>query len=276
MLPDLRQIHRGSAGRMLDLPGGGDFAISDPSSSSSFALPPESMDASLRDMLAPLVAESLRAHGRLAPPRSLELSGVFAAVSAVSSGVTTGCTQSDSHFVSAIQCLAQRGFRRCSVVVDKLGVSIGCMEELDAGHCAEQVDFQWSSICDVQDPRLKPGLQGCAVTLGIREPTRLFEGPRGALALVLRLPNRESARSLADASLAFKAYEAQTVLWHACTASSLVASTQLLLDECGCAFWSTPDSAGCAVEAAKVHMEPFVYVEHGAPPETTCCNMCWC
>lgn len=252
-----------------------DFTDFDPSSCSDFALP--EADASLCDLLAPLVAESLGAYGRVAPPSPLEVGGAFAAISAVPSA---SAIQGGSHFVSALRSLAQCGFRRCSLVVDKLGLSICCLEELDLGHSAEQVDFPWSSVSDVQDPRLKPGLQGCAVTVGIREPSRLFEGPCGALALVVRLPDRESAQRLADATLAFKAYEAQTMLWNVCghgvSTESLSSLTTLLLDERGCAFWSVADDNKRGVEAAKVHTEPFVYMEQGAPPETTCCNICWC
>lgn len=247
-------------------------------SSASLALSPEP-DASLRDLLAPLVAESLRAHGRLAPPSPLELDGAFAAISAVPSATSDRHFHNASHFASALRSLAQCGFRRCSLVVDKLGLSIRCLEELDLGHDSEQVDFPWSAISDVQDPRLKQGLQGCAVTLGIREPTRLLEGPCGALALVIRLPDRDSARKLADAALAFKAYEAQTILWNVRGRSRSAAvssvSATLLLDECGFAFWSLGSDDKCGVEVAKVH-EPFIYVEQGAPAETTCCNICWC
>merc|ERR1711972_614607 len=151
------------------------------------------------------------------------------------------------------------------------------------GYQAEQFDFPWSSICDIQDPMPRAGLQGCAVTVGIREPSRLFEGPCGGLALVLRLPNKESARRLADAGLAFKAYEAQTALWNACNLATvqgtvaLAGFARLLLDEHGFAFWSAAeDHCSAQPQARKALHEPFVYVEQGPAQETPCCNLCWC
>jgi len=254
--------------------GHGNLVSSAPSN--ALAPPPES-DASLQELLAPLVAECLHDRKRIAPPNALELDGAFAAISAI--GDLCG-SNGGSYFASALRSLAQHGFRRCSLVVDKLGLSIRCLEELSLGCEAEQVDFSWSSISDVQDPHQKAGLQGCAVTVGIREPVRLFEGPCGGLALVLRVRNRESARRLADAALAFKAYEAQTTLWN-CVGNkgqaSLIGLTKLLLDDHGCAVWSLPDNQSSSVsQVPKVFAEPCVYMEQGSTSQTPCCNLCWC
>lgn len=244
--------------------------------SNSLAPPPES-DASLQELLAPLVAECLHDRQRMGPPDALELDGAFAAISAI--GDLRG-SNSGSYFTAAIRSLAKHGFRRCTLVVDKLGLSIRCLEELPLGCRAEQVDFSWSSISDVQDPHQKAGLQGCAVTLGIREPARLLESSCGGLALVLRLQNRESARRLADAALAFKAYEAQTALWTCVgnkSKAALMELTKLLLDEHGCAVWSLPDSqSNSLLQAPQVLAEPYVYMEQGPDSQTPCCNLCWC
>lgn len=246
--------------------------------------PPPEIDASLQDLLAPLVAERVHDFGRLAPPNSLEVEHVFAAISAVSTPAdsSNGIYGPGSHFASACRSLARHGFRRCRLVVDKLGVSIHCAAEPQLGQEAEQVDFPWSSISDVQDPRAKAGLQGCAVTLGVREPTRLFEAPSAALALVLRLPDRVTARRLADAALAFKAYEAQTALWNACGglgahSAAFGKFAKLLLDERGSAFWSLsgPEEAEY-LEAAKTHVEPLGPVVEASAPESSCCHLCWC
>mmetsp|Transcript_153905 Transcript_153905/g.271737 ORF Transcript_153905/g.271737 Transcript_153905/m.271737 type:complete len:382 (+) Transcript_153905:101-1246(+) len=247
--------------------------------------PPPEIDASLQDLLAPLVAERVHDLGQIAPPSSLEVRNVFAAISAVSAPALSPDGSSEgSHFSSACRSLARSGFRRCCLVVDKLGVSVRCVEEREMGQQEEQVDFPWSSISDVQDPRLKAGLQGCAVTLGVREPTRLFEAASGALALVLRLPDRDTARRLADAALAFKAYEAQTALWNACSQAGLGTISApfgkfatLLLDERGCAFWSlVGDEEAAYLEAAKTHVEPLGPVVEVSVPESSCCNLCWC
>lgn len=253
----------------------------------TLAPPPES-DASLRDLLAPLVAEKVRSGGGLAPPDALELDNALAAISAVSvaSREAAGAAgSSTSHFACACQSLAMRGFRRCSVVVDKLGVSVRCLPE-DAGPgdaaagAVEQVDFPWSSVSDVQDPRLKPGLQGCAVTLGVREPARLFEGPAGALALVLRLPDRQAACRLADTALAFKAYEAQAALWNACRRAlpGIAQESMLFLDDRGCAFWSLPDDVRDELHGPGIAppSELLGPVLEGSTTESQCCNLCWC
>lgn len=230
-------------------------------------------DASLHELLAPLVKESLQASGHISPPNPLEVLGAFAAISSVASASAVGDVQMVSHFRGALRSLAQQGFRRCSLVSDKLGISIRCLEEVDLGHQEEQVDFPWSSVSDIQDPRTKAGLQGCAVTFGVREPSRIFEGASGALALVVRLPDRATARKLADAALAFKAYEAQTLLWKVCgRGGNNFGTAALLLDERGCAFWSLADDNTVGVEAAPL---PYV-MEQGAAPESTCCNICWC
>lgn len=263
--------------------------------------PLEESDASLCDLLAPLVAERVQDVGRLAPPSALEVDSAYAAISAVAlpapatavsaGGAALGVAVLDaapgSHFVSACRNLALSGFRRCSLVVDKLGVSIRCLRsDPDLPSEAEQVDFPWSSISDVQDPGLRAGLQGCTVTLGIREPSRLFEGPSGALALVVRLPDRKTARRLADATLAFKAYEAQTALWNMwgprqeiCGNTRLFDEgfAALLLDEQGCAFWSLAgeeEAAQCG-RADPTTCGPTVeaYVPQG--PQQ-CCHLCWC
>merc|ERR1711972_1078633 len=85
------------------------------------AAAPSEIDASLRDLLAPLVAERVRHAGGIAPPDALEIDGVFAAVSAVAA--PSGAAASDnsfsmngepnSHFTSACRSLAMQGFRRC-------------------------------------------------------------------------------------------------------------------------------------------------------------------
>jgi len=215
---------------------------------------------------------------------------VFAAVSAVaapsaaSTDPRTGKTaEPGSHFVSACKSLAMQGFRRCNLVADKLGVSIRCdpdPDDQESPFPAEQVDFPWSSISDVQDPRAKAGLQGCTVTMGIREPSRLWEAPVGALALVLRLPDRAAARQLADAALAFKAYEAQAALWHACgrvapSVAPVAARPVLLLDERGSAFWSLAGDEDVAFSEATKSMPVEIHLE-GASTDTPCCNLCWC
>jgi len=247
--------------------------------------PPPDSDVSLLDLLAPLVAERLQRTGGLAPPpQPLEISDAFAAISVVTvpRGDTSGAVPGAcaSHFVQACSSLATHGFRRCSLVVDKLGVSVRCLEGHGSqGHPAEQVDFPWSSVSDVQDPRLRTGLQGCTLALGVREPARLFGGPAGALTLVLRLPNGSTAGRLADAALAFKAYEAQTALRSRGQAAASPALAALLLDECGSAFWSLTgdeEQEAAGADAAKVNMEPCGPVMEGGPLEPPCCSLCWC
>eukprot|EP00927_Polykrikos_kofoidii_P017528 TRINITY_DN18003_c0_g1_i1.p1 TRINITY_DN18003_c0_g1~~TRINITY_DN18003_c0_g1_i1.p1 ORF type:complete len:357 (-),score=54.70 TRINITY_DN18003_c0_g1_i1:321-1259(-) len=247
---------------------------------------PLEIDASLRDLLAPLVAERVRQNGGIAPPHAFQVEGAFAAVSTVTAANSESRagsvgTERGSHFAGACRSLAMHGFRRCSLVVDKLGLSITCVPEEPGGQ-TEQVDFPWSSISDVQDPRTKSGLQACAVTLGIREPSKLFQAPTSALALVLRLPDRETAQRLADAGLAFKAYEAQAALWYACgravvTAPLIGATAALLLDERGCAFWSVAGD----VDASNAEIVPTVPADigpvmEGSTSPTHCCNLCWC
>lgn len=273
-------------------------------------VPPLESDASLHDLLAPLVAERVRRNGGLSPPSPLEVPTALAAISAVvappSHGADNGASAAErgaftSHFESACKSLGMQGFRTCSLVADKLGVSIRCksspQDHPERGCPEEQVDFPWSSISDVQDPRPKPGLQGCAVTLGVREPTRLFEGSAGALALVLRLPDRETAQRLADAALAFKAYETQTSLFNArgrggppargppppagASASVIAGGAALLLDERGGAFWSMGERAE-GMEAAKAGaLDPLVgggVQLEGASldDQQACCTLCWC
>lgn len=241
--------------------------------------PPES-DASLGDLLAPLVAERMRHNGRIAPPEPLEFPMVFAAISAIAAPTADPGAQW-SHFMGACESLATCGFRRCSLVVDKLGISVRCVDEQDVpGRPGEQVDFPWSSISDVQDPRLKNGLQGCAVTLGIREPARLFEGPAGALALALRLSSWEDARNFADAALAFKAYEAQMAVWNSqrChTEPSTDTVALLLLDERGYAFWSiNGEEEAEPIPEPSVDLDVMGPVTEGNMTTTPCCTLCWC
>lgn len=257
--------------------------LSQTDSSDSRALaPPLECDSSLQDMLAPLVAERLHLKGGMSPPNSLEVAGVLAAISAVSA---PSSNSAGSHFAGACGALAMHGFRQCSVVVDKLGISVRCSDaQLDRGQGAEQVDFPWSSISDVQDPRLKRGLQGCAVTLGVREPSRLGEGPPGALALVLRLADHDAAQRLADTVLAFKAYEAQTALWNKFGRAPTAppgdeSAAVLMLDERGSAFWSlAEDDPWAATEEAKICLDAYggTISMESAAPVPPCCQFCWC
>eukprot|EP00929_Paragymnodinium_shiwhaense_P028070 TRINITY_DN16344_c0_g1_i4.p1 TRINITY_DN16344_c0_g1~~TRINITY_DN16344_c0_g1_i4.p1 ORF type:complete len:410 (+),score=70.49 TRINITY_DN16344_c0_g1_i4:67-1230(+) len=281
------------------------------------------LDASLRDLLAPLVAEARHRRGdgaAFSPPEPVEVRGAFAAVSAVcmvqkSSASPSGFAGSaESHFQGACQALAHQGFRQCDIIVDKLGVCLRC--ESEESEDDQQVDFPWSSVSDVQDPRSKAGLQGCMMTLTVREPACLSEAPAGALALVLRLPDRATARRLADATLAFKAYEAQAygLCDGAARRSQLVAVgggpvngvpvaaapnvqhaaafqaaslASLLLDERGCAYWSLADGhellamqhLGAAhVEAAEQQhaVLPHFTMEGSVDGDTPCCHICWC
>lgn len=278
-IPELRhqgQHHAQRGVRLEDL-----LSQADPSGGRMLA-PPLECDSSLRDMLAPLVAERLHLKGGISPPNLLEVAGVLAAISAVAapSSNSTG-----SHFAGACGALAMHGFRQCSLVVDKLGVSVRCTDsQAESGQGADQVDFPWSSISDVQDPRLKRGLQGCAVTLGVREPSRLGEGPPGALALVLRLADHDAAQRLADTVLAFKAYEAQTALWNKFGRTPNVtqgdeSSAVLMLDERGSAFWSlAEDDPWAASEEAKLCLDAYggTISMESAAPVPPCCQFCWC
>lgn len=194
------------------------------------------------------------------------------------------------HFVSARKILATSGFRRCDIVVDKLGVSVRCLEDLGAGDAkqshgfpSEQIDFPWSSISDVQDPRTKKGLQGHAVMLGIREPASLGGEPSAALCLVLRLPDRPTAHKLADVALAFKVYEVQTAVWNTVERHGLAAARSnaaLLLDERGIAFWSLSlYDEPAMMEAPRCNIDIIgndIVYEAAAPNVLCCGGLCWC
>jgi len=210
-----------------------------------FASLSDDLDSSLRDFLAPLVTECNNSRGRITPPNVFRVQSALAAISAVK---LPGANDPTTYLVSARKSLATHGFRRCDLVVDKLGVSVRCFPDegsfkskLNHGNLSDQFDFPWTSISDVQDPRTKKGLQGLAVTFGIREPASLGGEPSGALCLVIRLPDRVTAHKLADVALAFKVYEVQTAVWNSVGRNGLAAarnSAALLLDERGIAFWS--------------------------------------
>jgi len=258
-------------------------------------LPPED-DALLGELLAPLVAEKMRRTGSLRAPEPIEEGHVFAAINAASASCASkNCIQEEndprcgpwSHFAGACAALSsgERGFRCCTLVADKLGVSIRCADE-DNGQKSlmTQIDFPWSSISDVQEPRQEGGPESCTVTLAIREPTRLSGGPAGALALTLRLPSWKVARRFADTVFAFKAFEAQRTLLSNITkpvAPETHADGQLLLDETGCAFWALDQDTQLDPEDEEAGflspvMEAYVMESCPAPVPTPCCTLCWC
>jgi hypothetical protein len=229
--------------------------------------------ASLRELLAPLVRECFLDIGRIEPPEPLTVPTALCVLAVDGRGrgdlgrsgtqTPTAPVQEgwSTYYVQACGSLDPArggGPRRCSLVVDKLGVSVKTFPDApgeinvdfwmadsmssEVPNTEHMLSFPWSCIADVE-PLSGRGKRSHRLAVRIREPAALGEERRLALTLELLLPDWGQVRQLADAALEFKSYEVQTGLlamrdFSSPTPTLSSGATTLLLDEQGHAFWS--------------------------------------
>lgn len=200
-------------------------------------------DPSLGDLLRPLVSEAFTDLHRITMPTPLDVPLVLVALA------VSGEPDDVTHFERACQSLATAGFRICSVVMDKLGLSVRCLKPLkeynpdgEEYELPECFHFPWASVMDIE-PKMSADPDGeHLIVIRVREPVALGNEPSGGLMLVLRMADRALASRIVDCTLAFKSYEFQMVLFNSrvsmpSSAAAHNGAAALFLDEKGFAFW---------------------------------------